>query len=84
MVSFEVQGGRDGVQKFVDKSGLPFAPTLGDISTTISHPPTSSHRALSEQQRLGLGISQGFMRVSVGIEETDDLLDAFRAGLKAV
>ena len=82
MVSFELKGGRDAANRFVRAlDGVAFAPTLGDIATTVSHPPSSSHRGLSEDERLALGISQGFFRVSVGCEAPDDLVGAFLAAL---
>ncbi|WP_413718907.1 trans-sulfuration enzyme family protein [Silicimonas sp. MF1-12-2] len=78
MVSFELDGGRETVNGFLRAaSSLSFAPTLGDVNTTISHPASSSHRALSEAERLGLGISEGFIRVSVGCEEPDALIETF-------
>jgi len=55
-------------------SDLPFAPTLGDVGTTLSHPASSSHRALTEEGRAALGISEGFFRVSVGLEDPDLLI----------
>ena len=54
---------------------LPFAPTLGDVGTTLSHPASSSHRALTEEGRAALGISEGFFRVSVGLEDPELLID---------
>lgn len=59
MVSFEIGGGRAAANAFVrGAEGLNFAPTLGDIATTISHPATSSHRALTPEARAALGISE--------------------------
>jgi cystathionine gamma-synthase len=63
---------------------LPFAPTLGDVGTTLSHPASSSHRGLTKEGRAALGISDGFFRVSVGIEEIELLIADFTAGLAAV
>ena len=63
---------------------LPFAPTLGDVGTTLSHPASSSHRGLTAEGRAALGISDGFFRVSVGIEDIDLLIADFEAGLAAV
>ena len=75
MVSFEIAGGRAAANAFVRAAeGLNFAPTLGDIATTISHPATSSHRALSPQAREALGMSEGFFRISVGCEAPDALI----------
>ena len=48
---------------------IAFAPTLGDVGTTLSHPPSSSHRGLTVEGRAKLGITEGFFRVSVGVEE---------------
>lgn len=70
MVSFELDGGRPQVNAMLRAlSEIPFAPTLGDVATMISHPASSSHRGLTERERAALGISEGFIRVSVGIEE---------------
>lgn len=85
MVSFEIEGGRAAANAFAEGAAqVAFAPTLGDVGTTLSHPASSSHRALSDAQRGALGMSEGFFRVSVGLEEPDDLLAAFDAGLAAV
>ena len=78
MVSFELDGGRDTVNRFLGvASSLSFAPTLGDVNTTISHPASSSHRALTESERLSLGIPEGFIRVSVGCEDPESLIGTF-------
>ena len=82
MVSFEIPGGRAEANRLVqDLEGIAFAPTLGDIRTTVSHPASSSHRAMSEEGRAALGISEGFFRVSVGCENADGLVEAFLHGL---
>ena len=83
MVSFEIEGGRSETNAFVRAArGLNFAPTLGDIATTISHPPTSSHRALTVEARAAIGISEGFFRISVGCEEIEILINSFEEALK--
>jgi cystathionine beta-lyase/cystathionine gamma-synthase len=83
MVSFEIEGGRAAANAFVRAAdGIAFAPTLGDIGTTLSHPPSSSHRALTPSARMSLGISEGFFRVSVGCEEADDLIGRFLRAAK--
>ena len=70
---------------FVNRAGDRFCSrcgtALGDVATTVSHPALSSHRGLSAQQRAVLGISDGLVRVSVGIERVDDLRDEFAAAL---
>ncbi|SMX22206.1 trans-sulfuration enzyme family protein [Boseongicola aestuarii] len=84
MVSFEIAGGRAGANAFVRAAeGLNFAPTLGDIATTISHPATSSHRALTPEARAALGISEGFFRISVGCEPADALIATFDTAVRA-
>lgn len=82
MVSFEITGGRAASNALVRALPfVPFAPTLGDIGTTLSHPASSSHRALTVDQRAALGMSEGFFRVSVGCEETAELVAEFCAAL---
>ncbi|MEO0622923.1 MAG: PLP-dependent transferase [Pseudomonadota bacterium] len=84
MVSFRLGGGREAANRFVHAAEhLPFAPTLGDVATTLSHPATSSHRGLTEEQRQALGITQGFIRVSVGIENPDLILREVEAAVAA-
>ena len=85
MVSFEVAGGRAAANALVRGARqLAFAPTLGDIATTLSHPPSSSHRGLDPKARAALGIGEGFFRVSVGCEDTETLLADFSQALEAV
>ena len=84
MVSFRLKGGRAEVNRFLRAAEhIPFAPTLGDIGTTLSHPASSSHRGLTPEDRAGLGITEGFIRVSVGIEEIGLLQDEFAAAVAA-
>ena len=85
MVSFELAADRAGVNRFLRAaSNIAFAPTLGDVATTLSHPASSSHRGLSEAGRLALGISEGFIRVSVGIEDIELLKREITAAVAAV
>ena len=86
MVSFELtKQTREIANRFVQNAyGIAFAPTLGDVGTTLSHPASSSHRALTKDQREGLGISEGFFRVSVGIEDIKSLLITFDNALKSL
>jgi cystathionine gamma-synthase len=82
MVSFEIKGGRAEANRLVRAlDGVAFAPTLGDIRTTLSHPPSSSHRAMDDAGRLALGITEGFFRVSVGCEDADPLIATFLKAL---
>ena len=82
MLSLTLRGGRAAADALVrGLEGVRLAPSLGDVATTVSHPALSSHRGLSAQQRAVLGISDGLVRVSVGIERVDDLRDEFAAAL---
>lgn len=85
MVSFVLDGGRAEVNAFLKRAALiPFAPTLGDVATTLSHPASSSHRALSEEARLALGIPEGFIRMSVGIDDAGAVGDVLAAAAEAI
>lgn len=82
MLAFELAGGRRAVDDFMAGLSLvAFAPSLGDVRTTIAHPATTSHRDLVAEERRDAGISDGLLRVSAGIEDLDDLIQDFRAGL---
>jgi cystathionine beta-lyase/cystathionine gamma-synthase len=84
MVSFELKGGRDAANRFTRAAeGICFAPTLGDVGTTLSHPATSSHRGMSGEERAALGLSEGFFRVSVGVEAPDSLQGIFGRAVEA-
>lgn len=84
MVSFEIEGGRAQANALTRGApDLAFAPTLGDIGTTLSHPASSSHRALTPEGRARLGISEGFFRVSVGIEDIELLKSEFARAVAA-
>ena len=84
MVSFRISGGREQANAFIRAAGeIPFAPTLGDIGTTLSHPASSSHRGLTAQARADLGITEGFFRLSVGIEEPALLISELTAAVTA-
>lgn len=76
VVSFELDHKRIDVQKFMSslKTILP-ANTLGGLNTTITHPATMSHRTISQEERNLAGISPGLMRLSVGLESEEDIMD---------
>jgi cystathionine beta-lyase/cystathionine gamma-synthase len=73
MVSFDV-GGRVQAEKFIKAlEHVPYAPSLGDVSTTLSHPTTTSHRFQTQKEWADQGITTGLIRLSVGIEAVEDL-----------
>ena len=83
MLCFELVGGRAAVNRFFQKaSKLKFCPSLGDYATTCSHPSSTSHRYLEPAERERQGIREGLIRLSVGIEPWDELVQAFREGLE--
>lgn len=85
MVSFTLRGGRRAANRFTAAApGIPFAPTLGDVATMLSHPASSSHRGLSPEARAALGIGEGMFRISVGIEPTETILDEIKHALDRV
>ena len=82
MVSFELEGGRDAVNRFMRQSkGVPFSPSLGNTTTTCSHPGTTSHRYVSPAEKRRLGISDGLIRLSVGIEDVQQIQREIAKGL---
>lgn len=84
MVSFEIEGGRAAANALARAAeGIAFAPTLGDVDTTLSHAASSSHRALSPEAREALGMSEGFFRVLVGLEDSKALNDVFTRAFQA-
>lgn len=73
MVSFDV-GDRAGADALIRRlEHIPYAPSLGDVSTALSHPTTTSHRSQTPEQWARQGITPGLIRLSVGIEAVDDL-----------
>ena len=86
MVSFELASQtREAAERFTKAADqIAFAPTLGDVGTTLSHPVSSSHRVLTGPEQQKLGISEGFFRVSVGLEDEIALLNVFEHALASV
>ena len=84
VLAFELRGGAPAVVRFFDALPLiEFAPSFGDVTTTWSYPTRTSHRPLSENERLKLGIDPGLVRLSVGIEDVEDLREALETALTA-
>jgi methionine-gamma-lyase len=75
MISFEVQGGYEGGKRVMDGVKLfARAASLGDTRSLIVHPASTSHRAVPPDERRAIGITDGLVRLSVGIEAADDLI----------
>ncbi len=75
MLSFEIEGGLEESKKFMNDTRLcTISSTLGNIDTLLLHPVSSSHLNVPEEIRAQFGITDGLIRVSVGIENVDDLI----------
>ncbi|MFQ5795763.1 MAG: trans-sulfuration enzyme family protein [Candidatus Bipolaricaulia bacterium] len=84
MLSFELKGGVETAERFIQNTTLPIvAPSLGSIETLITRPTTTSHAGLSPEDRQRMGVSDGLIRLSVGIEATEELIEDFEQALKA-
>jgi len=76
LIAFEVKGGQKGAFKVANAlQVIRISNNLGDAKSLVTHPSTTTHQRLSEETRLGLGITQGMLRLSVGLEDADDLAE---------
>ena len=83
MLSFELKGGVEAAEHFMHKITLPIvAPSLGGVESLITRPVTTSHSSVSPEDLKKLGISDSLIRLSVGIESTEDLIEDFEQALK--
>ena len=74
MVSFEIDGGKEAAFGFLNRLGLiDISNNLGDAKSLTTHPATTTHQRLSPEDRLATGISDGLVRLSVGLEDVEDL-----------
>jgi len=82
LLSFELDGPASRAEEFAQRVRIPtVAPSLGGVHTLLTRPASTSHAGLSRADRERLGISEGLLRLSVGIEATEDLLEDFRQAL---
>lgn len=85
VLSFEVAGGREEAWKVVDATRMiSITANLGDTKTTITHPGTTTHGRLTDEQRDEAGISQALLRISVGLESVEDIKRDLARGLDAL
>jgi cystathionine beta-lyase/cystathionine gamma-synthase len=83
MLSFEPAGGVDAAEAFERKVRLPVvAPSLGGVETLVTRPARTSHSGMAQEDRRRLGILDGLIRVSVGLEATGDLIEDFDQALR--
>ena len=85
MVSFEIDGGLLAVERFLDSlQCFTLAESLGGVESLIAHPATMTHASMDEAARERAGISETLLRLSVGIEHPDDLVEDLHIALDAV
>jgi cystathionine beta-lyase/cystathionine gamma-synthase len=83
VLSFELQGSPARADAFAARLRIPtVAPSLGGVHSLLTRPATTSHAGLTREERLQLGIGDGLLRLSVGIESTEDLVDDLRQALE--
>lgn len=83
VVSFEVKGGREAAWRVIDSTRmLSITANLGDTKSTITHPSSTTHGRLSDAERDAAGIREGLIRISVGLENIDDIKDDLSRGLQ--
>ncbi|MDH5487665.1 MAG: PLP-dependent transferase, partial [Gammaproteobacteria bacterium] len=82
IVSFELDGGKDAAWKLIDNTRvISITANLGDTKSTITHPATTTHGRITPEQRQEAGISDGLIRISVGLEDIEDLKKDLAYGL---
>ncbi len=83
IVSFEVKGGKESAWRLIDNTQLmSITANLGDVKTTITHPATTTHGRLTDEQRAKAGISDGLIRIAVGLENIEDIKADVLRGLE--
>jgi O-succinylhomoserine sulfhydrylase len=85
LVSFEVPGGKRAAFRFANALRLiRISNNLGDAKSLLTHPSTTTHQRFTPEARAGMGIGDGLLRLSVGLEHPDDLAEDLARGLKAI
>jgi len=85
MISFELDAPAKEIRAFLARLKLfTLAESLGGVESLVAHPATMTHAAMTEQDQRAAGISDGLLRLSVGIEEADDLLADLESGFAAL
>ena len=85
IVTLEVQGGADGAKRFSEALELfSLAESLGGVESLVAHPATMTHAAMAPEARAAAGLVDGLLRLSIGIESTEDLLHDLQNGINAL
>ena len=83
--SFELQGGREAGIAFIEKLELfSHLANVGDAKSLVIHPASTTHHRMDESSLIAAGIGPGLVRLSVGLEDVNDLIDDLKVGLRAV
>ena len=83
IVAFEIKGGIEAGRKFLDKIKMcSLSANLGDTRTIVTHPSSTTHGRLSEEDRLEVGITNGLVRISVGLENVKEIIDDLHQALE--
>jgi cystathionine beta-lyase/cystathionine gamma-synthase len=76
VLSFELQGSAERADKFMRSTTIPIvAPSLGGVQTLLTRPAVTSHAGMPREERLNMGITDGLIRMSVGLEDTDEIIE---------
>ncbi|AYN00361.1 O-succinylhomoserine sulfhydrylase [Chryseobacterium sp. 3008163] len=85
VVAFEIKGGIEGGRKFLDKIKMcSLSANLGDTRTIVTHPASTTHSKLSDEERNEVGITAGLVRCSVGLENVDDIIADLKQALGVI
>ena len=83
LIGFEIKGGKAGAFRALNALKIArISNNLGDAKSLVTHPATTTHQRLKPEARAELGISEGFVRLSVGLEHHDDLIEDLVAALE--
>jgi cystathionine beta-lyase/cystathionine gamma-synthase len=85
IATFTLHGGLPAAERFIRTARrIPFSPSLGDLCTTLSHPESTSHRGMTAEARAALGITGGTIRLSVGIESAEAVIEALKEAIATI
>ena len=85
MVTFDLAGGREAAFAFMNALGVvDISNNLGDSKSLITHPATTTHMRIGAEERAKLGIGDGTVRLSIGLEDQQDLIEDLAAALGAI
>ncbi len=83
IVSFETKGGRESAWRVIDATRMiSITANLGDTRSTITHPATTTHGRITAEDRAAAGITEGLVRIAVGLEDVDDIINDLKPGLR--